>query len=74
MLLKGSSSIVKLNKMKKTSINYNKYCLFILIVISSFNFNFIGTSKKAAKRECCIEAIKYFWQFDFNTIEDDNSL
>jgi len=32
---------------------------------------FIGSTKKAAKKECCIAAIKYFWQFDFHAIDNN---
>jgi len=40
------------------------YSYFIAI-----NLYFIGSTKKAAKKECCIAAIKYFWKFDFHAIE-----
>ncbi|XP_022172564.1 uncharacterized protein LOC111035307 isoform X2 [Myzus persicae] len=39
--------------------------------IDSIPFTGQGSTKKAAKKECCIAAIKYFWQFDFHAIEDD---
>ncbi|KAL4089189.1 hypothetical protein QTP88_024251 [Uroleucon formosanum] len=38
--------------------------------IDSIPFSGQGSTKKAAKKECCIAAIKYFWQFDFHAIED----
>ncbi|KAE9528551.1 hypothetical protein AGLY_012122 [Aphis glycines] len=37
-------------------------------VIDDILFTGEGRTKKAAKKECCIAAIKYFWQFDFHAI------
>ncbi|XP_060861004.1 uncharacterized protein LOC132938015 [Metopolophium dirhodum] len=34
--------------------------------IDNIPFTGQGSKKKAAKMECCIAAIKYFWQFDFH--------
>ncbi|XP_008187398.1 uncharacterized protein LOC100169140 isoform X2 [Acyrthosiphon pisum] len=39
--------------------------------IDNIPFTGQGSTKKAAKKECCIAAIKYFWHFDFHAIEDD---
>ncbi|XP_015376701.1 PREDICTED: uncharacterized protein LOC107170983 [Diuraphis noxia] len=38
--------------------------------IDNFLFFGLGSTKKAAKKECCISAIKYFWKFDFHAKED----
>ncbi|XP_060855584.1 uncharacterized protein LOC132933289 [Metopolophium dirhodum] len=35
-------------------------------VIDGIPFTGLGSSKKCAKKECCIIAIKYFWNFDFH--------
>ncbi|XP_027851881.1 uncharacterized protein LOC114130973 [Aphis gossypii] len=40
-------------------------------VIDDILFTGEGRTKKAAKKECCIAAIKYFWQFDFHAIENN---
>jgi len=32
------------------------------------NSYFIGSTKKAAKKECAIQAIKYIWDFDYDAI------
>ncbi|CAH1731371.1 unnamed protein product [Aphis gossypii] len=39
--------------------------------IDGIVFTGIGPKKKAAKKECCIAAIKYFWDFDFHAIENN---
>ncbi|XP_015380288.1 PREDICTED: uncharacterized protein LOC107174011 isoform X2 [Diuraphis noxia] len=40
--------------------------------IDNVPFSGQGSTKKAAKKECCIAAIKYFWKFDFHAIEDSS--
>ncbi|XP_060858427.1 uncharacterized protein LOC132935817 [Metopolophium dirhodum] len=42
--------------------------------IDNIPFTGQGLKKKAAKMECCIAAIKYFWQFDFHAEVDLHDL
>eukprot|EP00102_Acyrthosiphon_pisum_P016479 XP_008187451.1 PREDICTED: uncharacterized protein LOC100569519 isoform X2 [Acyrthosiphon pisum] len=37
-------------------------------VIDGIRFTGQGSSKKSAKKECCISAIRHFWNFDFHFI------
>lgn len=31
---------------------------------------FVGETQKEAKKECCIEVIKYLWEFDYRATEN----
>ncbi|XP_060858050.1 uncharacterized protein LOC132935493 isoform X2 [Metopolophium dirhodum] len=66
-----------LNQMKpgvkfiETIINSKRPLVFqVECEIDNITFTGQGSKKKAAKKECCIAAIKYFWQFDFNAEAD----
>ncbi|CAH1726603.1 uncharacterized protein LOC114121455 [Aphis gossypii] len=43
----------------------------VTCVIDDIPFSGQGSTKKAAKKECCIAAIKYFWKFDFHAIDNN---
>lgn len=45
-----------------TYIFYNYLVLLVLFILL-----IIGSTKKGAKKECAIAAIKYTWKFDFHT-------
>ncbi|XP_008184601.2 uncharacterized protein LOC100573606 [Acyrthosiphon pisum] len=75
---KNCNPVQLINQMKpgakfiETIISLNRPSVFnVKVEIDNITFTGLGSSKKAAKRECCIEAIKFFWQFDFHAIEDD---
>ncbi|XP_025191758.1 uncharacterized protein LOC112592009 [Melanaphis sacchari] len=69
---KNCNPIQLINQMKpgvqfvETIMSLKTPSLFqVSCVIDDVPFSGQGSTKKAAKKECCIEAIKYFWQFDF---------
>jgi len=39
--------------------------------MNHISFKGQGSTKKAAKKECAIAAIKYFWNFDYHTIGEN---
>ncbi|CAI6354671.1 unnamed protein product [Macrosiphum euphorbiae] len=72
---KNCNPVQIINQMKpgvkfiETIISLNPPSAFrVKCEIDNIPFTGLGSSKKAAKRECCIAAIKYFWQFDFHAI------
>ncbi|XP_060857475.1 uncharacterized protein LOC132935047 [Metopolophium dirhodum] len=75
---KHCNPVQLINQMKpgvkfiETIISLNTPSVFqVKCEIDDILFTGLGSSKKAAKKECCIAAIKYFWQFDFHAIEDN---
>uniref|UniRef100_A0A2S2NGM1 DRBM domain-containing protein n=1 Tax=Schizaphis graminum TaxID=13262 RepID=A0A2S2NGM1_SCHGA len=75
---KNCNPIQLINQMKpgvkfvETIISSKTPSLFqVNCVIEDVSFTGQGSTKKAAKKECCIAAIKFFWQFDFNAIENN---
>jgi dsRNA-specific ribonuclease len=45
-------------------------CFEIKCEMDGVSFTGKGSTKKAAKKECAIATIKYFWNFDFHTVEN----
>ncbi|XP_060854227.1 uncharacterized protein LOC132932054 [Rhopalosiphum padi] len=75
---KNCNPIQLINQMKpgvkfvETIISSKTPSLFqVNCVIDDVSFTGQGSTKKAAKKECCIAAIKSIWQFDFHAIEDN---
>jgi len=75
---KNCNPIQLINQMKpgvkfvETIISSKTPSLFqVNCIIDDIPFTGQGSTKKAAKKECCIAAIKYFWQFDFHAIENN---
>ncbi|XP_025406213.1 double-stranded RNA-specific editase 1 isoform X2 [Sipha flava] len=54
----------------ETTINSNNpSCFEVKCKMDGVTFAGKGSTKKAAKKECAIATIKYFWNFDFHTVE-----
>jgi hypothetical protein len=55
---------------KETTIRSNNpTCFEVICEKDGVSFTGKGSTKKAAKKECAIAIIKYFWNFDFHAAE-----